>query len=307
MTNRDAGSVVALVTMAAVLLLVAPTAGQAPPREGSAAHEGRTWTPPLTPDGQPDVQGVWSRRLVGMASYTLEGGNNDTHLLLSAGCSQGIVCASVSEIAAQLARRRGEHVSIIADPPDGKVPYQAWAAAKRQDVTDNHTNPRGPGDVDPQARCFPSGVPRVNYQENNAMHIQQIAGHVLMKYEFNHAYRVIPLDGRPHVAENVKLWMGDSRGRWEGNTLVVDVTNHNDRTWFDIIGTFHSDALHVVERWTFIDADTIAYEASIEDPKVFTQPWKLAFSFQRGARQDEELLEMACHEGERSFGLMLGR
>ena len=302
---------VLVVLSLAIAVVTAPNgasaAGQALPREGTAAHEGSRWTPSLTPDGQPDVQGIWARRVVGMVAYTLEGGNNDTHLLLSAGCSQGIVCASAAEIAAQLAQRLGEHVSIIVDPPDGKVPYQPWAAAQRQDVTDHHTNPRGPGDVDPQARCFLSGVPRVSYQENTGIHIQQIAGHVLMKYEFNHAYRIIPLDGRPHIAENVKLWMGDSRGRWEGNTLVVDVTNHNDRTWFDIIGTFHSDALHVVERWTFVDADTIQYEATIEDPKVFTRPWKLAFQILRNKQPELELLEMSCHEGERSFGLMLGK
>jgi hypothetical protein len=101
--------------------------------------------------------------------------------------------------------------------------------------------------------------------------------------------------------------MGDSRGRWEGNTLVVNVTNHTDRTWFDVIGTFHSDALHVVERFTFVDSNTIHYEATITDPKVFTRPWKIAFPLIRNTQPGFERLEMACHEGERSFGLMLRR
>jgi hypothetical protein len=206
-----------------------------------------------------------------------------------------------------VAQRRGQHVTIIVDPPNGKVPLQPWAAEKRQDITANHTNPRGPGDIDPMSRCFPVGVPRVKYQENTGIQIHQISGKVVMTYEFNHAYRVIPVDGSPHIGENIRLWMGDSRGRWEGNTLVVDVTNHNDRTWFDVVGTFHSDALHVVERYTFVDADTIQYEATIEDPKVFTRPWKIAFPLQRNTQSGFEHLEMSCHEGERSFGLMLGK
>ena len=243
-----------------------------------------------------------------MASYSLEGGNNEEHVLLSAGCAQGVVdCERSAEELYSAAARRREHVSVIVDPPDGKVPYQPWAAAKRQDITDHHTNPRRLGDVDPQARCLLSGVPRMNYQEITGIQIHQIPGYVLINYEFNHTYRIIPLDGRPHIGERVKLWMGDSRGRWEGNTLVLDVTNHNYRTWFDLVGTFHSDALHVVERWTFVDADTINYEATIEDPKVFTRPWKMAFPLERRKEPGFELLEMACHEGERSFELMLGK
>ena len=121
-----------------------------------------------------------------------------------------------------------------------------------------------------------------------------------MMIEFAHAYRIIPLDGRPHVGENLKLWQGDSRGRWEGNTLVVDVTNHNDKTWFDIVGDFHSDAMRVVERFTVVDADTIDYEATIEDPKVYTRPWKIVFTAARQKEQGFELMEHSCHEGERA-------
>jgi hypothetical protein len=113
--------------------------------------------------------------------------------------------------------------------------------------------------------------------------------------------------GRPRLPQAVKLWMGDSRGRWEGNTLVVETSNHTDRTWFDIIGTFHSDALRVVERWTLVDADTINYEASIEDLQVFTRPWKMAFTFARNKEPGFELFENACFEGERSIENMLAR
>jgi hypothetical protein len=310
--NAFPGSAPALT--AAVVLLWLPasaaaqeslnTSGTVPPR-----HSERAWTPSRTPDGQPDIQGVWSRRVTGMATYSLEGGHNDEHLLLTAGCAQGIVgCErSPAELRAQAAQRRNEHVTIIADPSGGKVPYQLWAAAKRQEIIANHTNPRGPGDIDPMARCFLVGVPRVNYQEVTGIQIHQVPGKVILTYEFNHAYRVIPVDGTPHIAENIKLWMGDSRGRWEGNTLVVDVTNHNDRTWFDLVGSFHSDALQVVERYTIVDPDRIDYQATITDPKVFTQPWTIAFSLTRNKQPGFEHLEMACHEGERSLGLMLGR
>jgi hypothetical protein len=118
---------------------------------------------------------------------------------------------------------------------------------------------------------------------------------------------VIPLDGRPHAPAGVRLWNGDSRGRWERNTLVVDVTNFlvdaanfNMQPWFDSHGTFYSDALHVVERYTFVNADTIRYEATVEDPKVFTRPWQVGFTVARNKQPGFELLEEACVEGERN-------
>ena len=117
-------------------------------------------------------------------------------------------------------------------------------------------------------------------------------------FEYQHAYRVIPLDGRPHVGENIKLFMGDSRGHWEGDTLVVDVTSNNDQTWFDLVGTFHSDAMHILERFTLVDADTMRYTATITDPQVFTRPWTMAVTFDRNKEKAFELIEDACHEGE---------
>ena len=310
MANRRIDTATGLAMAVAVLSLSPSIAAQTPQAVGGATPAvpaKRTWTPPRTPDGQPDIQGVWNRRVPDMAGYALEGGPNDEHLLLSAGCAQGIVgCErSTDEIGAEIARRRGQSGTIIVDPADGKVPYQPWAAAKRQEISANHTNPRGPADIDPQSRCFLGGVPRVTYQEVTGIQINQVPGKVILTYEFNHAYRVIPLDGSPHVGGGITLWMGDSRGRWDGNTLVVDVTNHSDRTWFDVVGTFHSDALHVVERYTFVDSATIHYEATITDPKVFTRPWTIAFPLIRNTQRDFERLEMACHEGERSFGLML--
>ena len=128
-------------------------------------------------------------------------------------------------------------------------------------------------------------------------------GAVVIVWDDYHAYRVIPLDGRPHVGPNLKLWMGDSRGHWEGNTLVVDVTNLNAKYRLSILGDFYSDKAHIVERLTFADANTLTYEARIDDPTVFTQPWTLRVAEKRVPAA--EMWEFACHEGEHSSDQML--
>ena len=127
------------------------------------------------------------------------------------------------------------------------------------------------------------------------VHILQYPGYVLFEHEGGHVFRIIPLDDRPHLGSSLKLWMGDSRGHWEGNTLVVDVTHFNDQTWFDRVGNYHSDALHVIERYTRTDADHILYEATIEDPKVFVRPWKMSMTLYRHKEKDAELLEYECY------------
>jgi hypothetical protein len=187
---------------------------------------------------------------------------------------------------------------VIVDPPDRRIPYQPAAAARRTQLLRDIFTPTKLEHIDPHIRAWLDGVPRNNYVPGG-MQIVQRPGYVLILYESNHAYRVIPLDGRPHVSDKVKLWMGDSRGRWEGNTLVVDVTNFTDKTWIDSHGSFHSDALHVVERWTLAGADRIAYEVTLEDPKVFTRPWKMAFSVNRSREKNYEIFEDSRHEGER--------
>jgi hypothetical protein len=215
--------------------------------------------------------------------YNIEEGADAAHVLLSG--------------------NQTDSQSLIVDPPDGRIPYQPWARARRQEVFDNHTNLTKWEHVDPHLRCFLSGVPRVFYQ--GTFQILQPPGYVVILQEFNHGSRIIPLGGRPHVGDNIKLWMGDSRGHWEGNTLVVDVTSNNDKTWFDIVGDFHSDALHINERYTFVNPDTISYEATFEDPQVYTRPFKMAMTFGRTVRGEEaktyELLESACYEGDRNM------
>jgi hypothetical protein len=117
---------------------------------------------------------------------------------------------------------------------------------------------------------------------------------IAIRYEFAHALRAIPMDGSGHPDGLPDTWMGDSRGHWEGNTLVVDVKNFNDQTWFDRAGNFHSDALHVVERYTLSDADHILYDATIEDPKVFSRPWKMSMPLYRRVEKNLKLLEYEC-------------
>jgi hypothetical protein len=122
---------------------------------------------------------------------------------------------------------------------------------------------------------------------------------VTILYEFAHAQRRIYTDGTPHTDE-IEYWMGDSRGHWEDDTLVVDVTNHNDMTWFDRAGNFHSNELHVIERYTRIDEDHINYEATIEDPKVFTRPWTMQMLLYRRAETNAQVLEYQCYAFEES-------
>jgi hypothetical protein len=197
---------------------------------------------------------------------------------------------------------------LVVDPPDGKIPLQPWAAQRRTVLRAANTDGADDsgdlkiGDLDPQTRCLPAGVPRSNYAvPYSGYHIIQAPGTVVILSEWNHLYRIIPLDQRAqHLRPTIRLYMGDSIGHWEGSALVVDTTNLNDKTWLDMGGTFHSDALHVVERYTVIDANTINYEATLSDPQVFTKPWKLAFQFKRPEAK-YQILEYACHEG--NYGL----
>jgi hypothetical protein len=181
--------------------------------------------------------------------------------------------------------------SLVVDPPDGKIPYQPWAAG----LPARHRAAY----VEPNVACFPSGAPRSLYVPTQ-IEILQGDGHVLILLERAHTYRFIPTDGRPHAPRGVQLWQGDSRGRWEGTTLVVDVTNHNGRTWFDQAANFHTDLTRMTERFTLIDANTIHYQVTVDDPSVYTRPWTIAFPLRRNTQRGFRLLEEACHEGERN-------
>ena len=267
----------------------------------AAAQASRSnWTPPRTADGQPDIQGYWTSDVDGWVITSIEPLSEEFRARESA-ISAGFQCdLAVKTPARQLP-------PLIVDPPDGKVPFQPWAAARKKEITDNYQNPQGRLEyVDPQSRCLPLGVPRMNYSSYNGFQFVQTPGYVVIFAERNHHYRIIPLDKRPHVGSDIRLWMGDSRGHWDGKTLVVEATNFNDESWFDIVGTFHSDALRVFERYTVVDADTIRYEATVDDPKVFTRPWTIAFFYRRVTEKGYELYEYACLEGNRAVDLILG-
>jgi hypothetical protein len=239
--------------------------------------EDPNFTPGRTPDGQPNIEGQWAQAS-DIITYSIE----DPEL------------------------ERAEHTAIsgqrpmvgrpIIDPVDGKIPYQPWAAKYAAFLHQEHRKPSKIEYLDPVSRGLQEGIPRINYQ--GTFHIQQFPGTVLITYEYHHTYRVIPLDGRPHAGKDIKLWMGDSRGRWEGNTLVVDVSNNNDQTWLQIVGGFHSDAFHVVERWTLTAPDHLVYLATIDDSKVYSRPWTLRIDMRR--QKLEELYESAVWEGNKA-------
>ena len=176
-------------------------------------------------------------------------------------------------------------LGIVTDPPDGKIPYLPTALAKRQE---NMKNPA----KDPTNSCFMTGVPRFVYMPY-PLQIFQNKKQILMTSEFIHGVRNIFFDPKEHL-DGVDFWNGDSRAHWEGDTLVVDVNGFNDQTWFDRAGNYHSEQLHVVERYTRVSPDVISYEATIEDPKVFSRPWKVAVPLYRHQEKNFRLLEYEC-------------
>ena len=243
---------------------LAPATAQGPP--GSA--KGKAGPVKRMADGKPDMQGFWATNVFFTAFDVEE--HKEATFEIPAG------------------------PGVVVDPPDGKIPYQPWALEHKKDLVANHMA------SDPQAHCYLSGVPRQMYTPFG-FQILQPEGYVVFNYEAFHAYRIINLKGGPHPDPAIKLFEGDSRGNWEGDTLVVDVSNQNDRTWFDMAGNFHSDAIHVLERYTPTDANTIHYEATITDTKVFTRPWTIAFDLGRNPEEGYENLEYACVEGEQDL------
>ena len=161
------------------------------------------------------------------------------------------------------------------------------AAAKKQENFANRAT------ADPESQCFMPGVPRATYMPF-PFEIVQSKDAIAIRYEYAHAVRIVFMDGSKHPEGVPSTWMGDSRGRWDGDTLVVDVKNFNDQTWFDRAGNHHSDALHVVERYTLAGPDHILYEVTIEDPKVFSRPWKMSMPIYRRVEKNVKLLEYEC-------------
>lgn len=214
---------------------------------------------PAGADSKRDFQGIWEAR--GTAQFGLEAHSAD----------DGIHAGP----------------SVIVDPADGKIPYKPEALAKRAE------NFKDRAKLDPVNKCYLPGVPRITYMPF-PFQIFQTPEFVAITYEYVHASRTIHMQNPKHL-DDISFWMGDSRGHWEGNTLVVDVADNEAATWLDASGDFHSDQLHVVERYTRTAPDTLLYEATIEDPKIYTRPWKISLPLYRNTAKNAQLYEYECH------------
>ena len=259
MRNRWRGAIItaAAGTIVAVVLLALTSAAASPPE----------YKAPRTPDGNPDLNGIW--QALGTAHWDIEGHAARPGPIVALG--------AVGAIPAGLGIVEG-----------GEIPYQPWALEKKKENFENWLT------LDPVVKCYLPGVPRTTYLPF-PFQIVQTAEHILIAYEFASATRVIYMN-RPDFESPIDTWMGHSRGHWEGETLVVDVTSQVPDTWFDSSGNFHSEALHVVERYTPMSPNALLYEAAIEDPKVFTRPWKIKMPLYRRLEENVQLLEFKCVE-----------
>ena len=178
--------------------------------------------------------------------------------------------------------------ALIVDPPSGKIPYMSTTQP-----TPGFRQPRtsdGPEDRNLWERCITRGVPRLGGAYNNNFRLIQAPGYVVILHEMVHESRIVPMDGRPHVNADIRQWNGDSRGRWEGETLVVETTNFSDKTSF----RGSSSGLKVIERFRRADANTLQYQVTLEDSTTWTQPWTAALAM---PMTEGDMFEYACHEG----------
>ena len=231
-------------------------------------------------DGKPDFNGIW--QTINEANYDLEGHNARSAMALRPGPYGPVPAAAVVALGA-----------VGAVPPSvgvvegGEIPYKPEALAKK---LENQTNWLT---RDPEIKCYLPGVPRATYI-GQPFQIFQNSSQFFIAYQYDGAVRNIYMtDPGPAPVDS---WMGQSVGHWDGETLVVDVTGFNDKSWFDRAGDFHSDALHVTERYTRISPDVISYEATIDDPKVFTRPWKISMPLYRRQEKNAQLMEFKCVE-----------
>jgi hypothetical protein len=231
-----------------------------------AARAAEPYKAPRTADGKADLNGVW--QAVNTANWDLQ-----EHVARA-----GLVVALGAV---------GAEPGGLGVVEGGEIPYLPETAAKKKANFENRLTD------DPEIKCYLPGVPRATYMPY-PFQIVQTSKDILIAYEYAGAMRKIEMTKAP--ANPADSWMGHSAGHWEGDTLVVDVTSFNDQTWFDRAGNFHSDALHVVERYTPISPDALDYEATIEDPKVFSRPWKMKMPLYRHLEKDAQLLEYQCVE-----------
>ena len=287
------------IALGTVLLAPVTVAGQTPSASAGPATESRTlW-------GDPDLQGIWNH---GTAT-PLE--RPDEHAGRELLTEEEIAEANLDATTFASSERRDElskdrdvglaynqfwwdrglsdgRTALIVDPPNGKIPYTS--EAQRPPGFRRTRGSNGPEDRNLWERCITRGVPRLGGAYNNNFRLIQTSGHVVILHEMVHESRIVPLDGRPHVADDIRQWNGDSRGRWEGDTLVVETTNFTDKTNFN--GS--TSGLKVVERFRRADADTLQYEVTLEDSTTWVQPWTAALAM---PKTEGEMFEYACHEG----------
>src|ERR1700733_11754589 len=228
------------------------------------------WTGPRLSDGQPDVAGHWSN--------TIGNHNNLTDPQGPLGADDEAPPQNAGQNARRLKPRNERAPSRVSDPPDGQVPFQPWARAKQQEFLKYLNNPILPEYVEPFARCAPGG-PSKSFMWHG-YEIRQFPGYVV--FLFDSGNRVIHLDSKPHLPQNLKLWNGDSRGHWEGNTLLVDTTNNNSKARFGRSGEFVSEYATIVEHFVFDpNGDRFTYDATYTDPAVLTRPFTITIPNKR--------------------------
>lgn len=298
----------------AIALLIA---GASPP---TIAQQNRhQWTSLRTTWGDPDLQGTWTNETI--TPFERPESLANTPFLTQAEATALEARAARQRESADQVSRPGDvgsynqvwfdsgtkvvstrRSSLVVDPSDGRVPLRPEALRQREEY--DARNGDAPEFMSPWDRCITRGIPGGFFPAgyNNGYQIFQVPGYVVIHYEMIHAARIIPTDGRAHLPAHLRSWDGDSVGRWEGDTLVVDVTNYNGKGWIAtnaaagrMRGVLQSDALHVVERFTRVSAGTIHYEVTIDDPKMYTRPWKVAIPLERDDQY--RFFEYACHEG----------
>ena len=266
------------IVLLATLVSTISVAQQAPaqqggnrlPREKSfpAISSGK-WTGPRLSDGQPNIEGHWSNTIGNHSNFT---------------DPQGGVPGDPQTRNRPQGPRNERAPSRVSDPADGQVPFQPWARTAQQDFLANFHDPKKPEYIEPLARCAPAGVPKSFMW--HGYEIRQYPGYVL--FMFDSGTRIIYLDSRPHLPANIKLWNADSRGRWEGNTLVVDVTNNNGKARFGRTGEFASENVHIEERYIFDNnGGRYNYVATVTDPTVYTRPFTVTIPARKYTEKDE--------------------
>ena len=294
----------------------------APPKAASAS---KTWSAPRTPDGHPDLQGIWSNATITPLERPDELAGKSTLTPQEAAAFEATVNKRENRDRRDGAgtdddvRRayneswydRGTKVigtrrtSLIMDPPDGKIPALRPAAQQRLDrqAELRARTAQGPEDRSLSERCLnwaTAGPPMLPSAYNNNYQIVQTRDYVVISNEQIHDARIVPLDGRPHVDKSIRQWLGDSRGHWEGETLVVDTTNFTDKTAF----RGASENMHLTERFTRVAPDTLMYTFTVEDPSAFAHPWTAQIP---SVKIDGPIFEYACHEGNYGmFGILNG-